>query len=419
MNFDTIAVRGGYTPDKDFHSVTPPLYMTNAYQFESAEQAKKRFSLEEGGNIYTRLTNPTNTLLEERLALLEGGNGCVVTSSGHSAIFMAMFNLASTGDEIISSCNIYGGAVSMLGNTLKRMGITTKFIDPDNFEELESAITPKTKAIFTETLGNPSSNISDIEKFAEIAKKNGIPLMIDNTFATPYLFRPFEYGADIVVHSTTKFLGGHAAAMGGAVITSKTFNLKDNPRFDEYNSPDPNYHGMNYAETLGELAYITRLRANLLRDVGACASPFNSYTILQGVETIFLRMERHCYNAQKVAEFLEQHKNVKKVNYPGLKSNKYNDLAQKYLKKGCGSVLSFEFNGTRKDGERIIDNVNLFMNAANLGDTRSLISHPASTTHSQLSTEQLLNAGISEGTIRLSVGIEDIYDIIQDLQNVL
>ncbi len=413
--FDTLTIHAGIESDPTTKSIVMPIHMTTAYEFESTEYAKDLFDLKAAGNIYTRLQNPTTDALERRITALEGGVGSLCFSSGHAAIFNTILNLAKAGDEIISSLCIYGGAINMLGVTLKNIGITTKFVDPDNLEELEAAITPKTKAIFTEVVGNPNANVSDIKAMADIAHKHGIPLIVDSTFTTPYLIRPIEHGADIVIHSATKYLGGHGTSMCGIVVDSGNFKFEGNERFESYNTPDPSYHGLIFARDCGNAAFITRLRVLFMRDLGATCSPFNAFMVLQGVETLSLRMKKHCENAEKVASYLSGNKYITKVNYPALKDSKYFVLTEKYLPKGIGSVFTFEIDGDRTVGGKIIDNLELIKNVANVGDVRTLIIHPASTTHSQLTSEQLIKSGITEGTIRLSVGIEDAEDIIADL----
>ena len=414
----TVAIHGGYETEPTSKAVTPPLYMTSAYEFDSTEHAKALFELKEAGNIYSRLNNPTNDILERRIAALDGGVGGLAFSSGHAAIFGMLSNLCSEGDEFVASNAIYGGAINLFGVSMERLGIHVKFVDPDDLDAWEASITDKTKALFFEVVGNPNANVADIAKIAEIGHRHGIPVIADATFVTPYLCRPIDFGADFVVHSATKFLGGHATAMSGLVVDSGKFDFKGNPRFPLYNEPDTSYHGVVFAD-LGASAFISRLRCLVLRDFGACASPFNSYMILQGVETLPLRMQKHCENAQAVAEYLTQNPNVAVVNYPGLKDNRYHSLAEKYLPKGCGSVFTFELKGGRENGARFIDSLKLLKNVANVGDLRSLVIHPATTTHSQLSAEQLLAAGISEGTIRLSIGLEDISDILADLEQAI
>lgn len=419
LGFNTKMIHAGQKMDSDTMSRALPLYQTTAYGFKSVQHAADLFELKEPGNIYTRLQNPTNGVLEERVAALDGGIGGVATASGHAAMLMAFMNLCSEGDEFVSSICIYGGAINMMGVSLKRVGINVKFVEPDDLDAWEKAITDKTKFFFVEGVGNPNANVADIEKIAEIAHKHGIPLIVDSTFTTPYLLRPIEWGADIVIHSATKFLGGHGNSMEGLVIDSGNFKWLGNPRFPLFNEPDPSYHGVVFAKDYGNAGFITRLRALIMRDYGAVASPFNSYMILMGVETLSLRMQRHSDNALKVAEFLENSKYVDAVNYPGLKSSKYHKLAEKYLPNGCGGVFTFALKGTRETGAKFIEALKLFSHVANVGDTRSLVIHPASTTHSQLTDEQLKEAGITPTTIRLSIGLEDINDIIGDLKNAM
>lgn len=415
QGFDTLMIHAGQQMDSDTLSRALPIYQTTAYGFKSVEHAKNLFALKEEGNIYTRLQNPTNDVLEKRVAALDGGIGGIAAASGHAAMLMTFANLCSKGDEIVSSICIYGGAINMMGISLRKLGINVKFINPDDLNAWEAAVTDKTKAFFVEAVGNPNANVADIENIAKIAHKHGIPLIVDSTFTTPYLLRPIEWGADIVIHSATKFLGGHGTSMEGIVVDSGKFEWLGNPRFPDYNNPDESYHGIVYAKDCGDAAFITKLRANILRDFGAVASPFNSFLILQGIETLSLRMRKHCDNAQRAAEFLESNPYVEFVNYPGLKSNKYHKLAEKYLPLGSGAVFTFGLKGTRETGAKFIEALKIFSHVANVGDVRSLVIHPASTTHSQLSDEQLAAAGITPTTIRLSIGLEDIDDIIDDL----
>lgn len=417
--FDTMMIHAGQQPDSDTLSRALPIYQTTAYSFKSVKHARDLFALKEEGNIYTRLQNPTNDVLEKRIAALDGGIGGLAAASGHAAIFMTIANLCSQGDEIVSSICIYGGAINLLGISLRKLGVNVSFVDPDDLDAWESAVTDRTKAFFVEAVGNPNANVADIEKIAQIAHKHGIPLIVDSTFTTPYLLRPIEWGADIVIHSATKFLGGHGTSMEGIVVDSGKFNWLGNPRFPDFNNPDASYHGIVYAKDCGNAAFIVKLRANIMRDYGAAASPFNSYMILQGVETLSLRMKKHSENALKVAEYLSGNPYVKFVNYPGLKSSKYYELAQKYLPRGCGGVFTFGLNGNRSNCEKFIESLKIFSHVANVGDVRSLVIHPASTTHSQLSDEQLAAAGITPTTIRLSVGIEDADDLIEDLENAI
>ncbi len=416
--FETKMVHAGYNGDAATHSVTVPLYQTNAYYFDDTNYAKELFELSKPGNIYSRLMNPTSCYFEDRITALEGGFASLAFSSGHAAIFNVIVALCQTGDEVISSINIYGGAINLLGVTLRRLGINVIFVDPDDINAWENAITDKTRLLFTELIGNPNANISDIEKIAEIAHKYDVPFMVDGTFCTPYLCRPFEFGADFVIHSATKFLSGHGQVMAGIVVDSGKFIFKDNKRFPLYNEPDVSYHGVVFAD-LGEAAFITRLRALIMRDLGSCLAPFNAFSALQGVETLSLRMERACENALKIAVYLSNHPEIEVVNYPTLDSSKYKKLADKYLPKGAGAVFTFRIKGQRDRAARFMDALTLIQNVANVGDIRTQVVHPATTTHSQLSTEQLIAAGISEGTIRISVGIESIADLIGDIEQAL
>ncbi len=416
--FDTKAIHSGYEIEKSTHSVVPPLYLTNAYQFDNVDHAQSLFELKEEGNIYTRLQNPTNDILEKKISELEDGVGALAFSTGHAAIFNTIINLAENGDEIVSSNQIYGGAINLFGVTLERLGIKVKFVNPNNLDEWENAVTDKTKAFFFEIVGNPNASVVDIEAVASIAHKNGIPVIVDSTFTTPYLCKPIHYGADIVIHSATKFLGGHSAVMGGIVVDSGKFVYKNNKRFPRYNEPDQSYHGIVFAD-LKETAFIARLRALIMRDIGASLSPFNAFMLIMGIETLSLRMRKHCDNAKRVAEYLLSNPNVSFVNYPSLENSPYKNLADKYLSNGCGSVFTFGLKGGRETGKKFINSLKLFRHVANVGDVRSLVIHPATTTHSQLSSQQLIDAGISEDTVRLSIGIEDIDDIINDLEQAI
>ncbi|MGL5513239.1 MAG: homocysteine synthase [Sporomusa sp.] len=415
LKFNTLAVHAGQEPDPTTGSRAVPIYQTTSYNFRNADHAANLFGLQESGNIYTRMMNPTTDVFEKRIAVLEGGIGAVAFSSGHAAISSAIFNLGQAGDEIVSSSTLYGGTYNMFAYTLPRLGIKVTFVDPSNPENFAQAITPKTKAIYAETIGNPKIDVLDIEGVANIAHTNGIPLLIDSTFATPYLCRPISFGADIVVHSATKFIGGHGTSMGGVVIDSGNFNW-DNGKFPLLTEPDPSYHDLSYTAALGPLAYITRLRVQVLRDLGGCISPFNSFALLQGLETLHLRMERHSQNAQAVAKFLQSHDSVAWVSYPGLESHPDYKLTQKYLPQGAGAILTFGIKGGLAAGKKFINSLKLLSLLANVGDAKSLVIHPASTTHSQLSAEQLTAAGVSDDMVRLSIGIEDITDIIGDLE---
>jgi len=418
-SMDTLAVRAGYTPDSDQHAAIPPIYQTNSYTFDSAEYAANLFNLSQPGNIYTRLGNPTVAVLEERIAALDGGVAAVAMASGHAIIFNTILNLAQAGDEIVSSICIYGGAINLLGVTLRNLGINVTFVDPDDFEAWEKAITPKTKALFVEVVGNPNANVADISRLAEIAHSHNIPLIADSTLTTPILCRPLEHGADYVIHSATKYLCGHGNSMAGVVVDGGTFSFLGNDRFPQYNNPDKSYHGICFAKDVGPAAFAVRLRTLCLRDTGACLSPFNAFMVLTGMETLHLRMPRHCENAMAVAGFLQESPHVEAVYYPGLPGSRYRELVRKYLPDGSGSVFTFVMKGGRTAGAKLIDSVRLFQHVANLGDNRSLISHPATTTHSQLSDEQLLASGVTPGTVRLSVGIEGAADLIADLEQAI
>ncbi len=415
--FETLQLHAGQEEaDKSTNSRAVPIYQTTSYVFNSVEHAANLFSLKEEGNIYSRMMNPTTDILEKRITALDGGVGAVAVSSGSAAVTYAILNLAVSGDEVISSKNLYGGTYNLLANTIKDFGITTKFFDPGRPEDIEKLINEKSKAVFIESIGNPNADITDIEKTAEIAHKNGLPLIIDNTFS-PYLCKPFQHGADVIVYSATKFLGGHGTTIAGLVVDSGKFDWK-NERFKSFNEPDPGYHNLKYSD-LGEAAYIAKLRVRLLRDTGACLSPFNSFLILQGIETLSLRIDRHVENAVKTAEYLEKHPKVKAVNYPGLSSSPYKKLQEKYLPKGGGSIFTFELTGGLEAGKKFIDSLKLFSHLANVADAKSLIIHPASTTHSQLTEEELTACNITPGIIRISIGLEHIDDIIDDLKQAL
>lgn len=416
--FDTLAVRAGYAPDAE-RAVAPPIYMTNAYAFESVEQAKELFELKRAGNIYSRLQNPTVDVLEKRVTALDGGVAAVAMSSGHGVMFSTMLNLARAGDEIVSSLCIYGGAVNMLGVTLGNLGIKTKFVDPSDLGQWEAAVTDRTRAFFVEVVGNPNANVADVAAIAAIAHRHGVPLLVDSTFTTPALIRPIEHGADVVIHSATKFLCGNGAAMCGIAVDAGTFRFEGNPRFPQYNEPDPSYHGMVFARDFGDAGFATRLRALVLRDVGACLSPFNAWVCLNGIETLSLRMARHSESALAVARHLAAHPAVAFVHYPGLDASPDRPLADRYLPRGAGGVFTFGLKGARETGARFIDALELLMNVANVGDSRSIVIHPATTTHSQLTDEQLERAGITPQTIRISVGLEDVDDILADLDQAI
>lgn len=419
MKFSTIALHGGQEPDDATNSRALPIYQTTAYTFDSSEHAANLFDLKESGNIYTRIMNPTTDVLEKRVALLEGGVGALAVASGQAAITYAILNIAKTGDEIVSAAALYGGTYNLFANTLARIGIKTVFVDSDNSADFEAAITEKTKLIYAETIGNPKLNVLDIEALAKIAHKHNIPLIVDNTCPSPYLLRPIEFGADIVVHSATKFLGGHGTSMAGIIVDSGKFDWAASGKFPEFTEPDESYHGVKYSEAFGNMAYIVKARVQLLRDMGAAISPFNAFQIVQGIETLHLRMQRHSENALKVAQFLQKHENVSWVNYPGLENHKDYALAQKYLQNGQGAIIGFGIKGGKVAGIKFIDHVKLLSHVANIGDAKSLVIHPASTTHQQLTEEERLATGVSEDFIRLSIGLEDVDDIIGDINQAL
>jgi len=419
MNFNTLAVHGGQEADSATHSRSVPIYQTSSFLFEDSQDAAALFNLEKEGNIYTRISNPTTDILEKRIALLEGGVGALAVASGMAAITVACLNILDSGDEMVASSALYGGTYTLFSSTFVKLGIKVNFVNSDNPEDYEKAVTDKTKLIYTESIGNPKLNIPDFKKLADIAHKHDIPLIVDNTVPTPYLLKPFDFGVDILIHSATKFLGGHGTSLGGLIVDSGKFNWVNSGKFPCLTQPDPSYHSMIYTEVCGEKAYITKARTQLLRDFGPVMSPFNAFLILQGIETLHLRMPRHCENALKVAEFLNGHKNVSWVNYPGLKGNSYYDLAQKYLPKGQGALIGFGIKGGKEAGIKFIDNVKLLSHLANIGDAKSLVIHPASTTHQQLSKEERISSGVTDDFIRLSIGIEDVNDIIEDIDRAL
>lgn len=416
LHFETLQLHAGQEqPDPATDARAVPIYQTTSYVFQDSAHAAARFSLEEGGNIYGRLTNPTQGVLEQRVAALEGGVAALAVASGAAAISYAFENITCQGAHIVSACTIYGGTYNLLAHTFPTRGVHTTFVDPEDPENFERAIQPNTKALFIESLGNPNSTLVDIERIAEIAHRHQIPLLIDNTFATPYLLRPIEYGADIVIHSATKFIGGHGTSLGGIIVDSGKFDWKASGKFPQLTNPDPCYHGLCFAEVAGAAAYVTRIRAILLRDTGAALSPFNAFLLLQGLETLSLRVERHVENALKVVDFLQHHPKVTKVNHPSLASHTSPALYQKYFPKGAGSIFTFEIKGGRAEAHRFIDHLKIFSLLANVADVKSLVIHPASTTHSQLNDEELAAQGISQATIRLSIGTEHIDDLIADL----
>lgn len=414
----TRALHAGQVPDPTTGSRAVPIYQTSSYVFNSTEHAANLFALKEMGNIYTRLMNPTTDVLEKRLAALDGGVGALALSSGSSAIFLAILNLARAGDNIVSSSSLYGGTHNLFHHTLGRMGIAVKFVDTSRLESITAAIDGNTKAVFTESIGNPKNNVDDFTAIAKIAHKHGLPFIVDNTVATAALFRPIEHGADIVCYSLTKFIGGHGTSVGGAVIDSGNFDWASG-RFPEFTNPDPSYHGLIYHQALGQLAYILKMRLTLLRDLGPCLSPFNAFQFLQGLETLHVRMPRHCENALALAHFLEGHPAVAWVNYPGLENHPDHANALRYLPKGQGAIIGFGIKGGAAGAARFIDGVKLASHLANIGDAKTLVIHPASTTHQQLTPEEQRSAGVSEDFIRVSVGIEDIDDILADLDQAL
>lgn len=416
LHFETLQLHVGQeTPDPTTDARAVPIYQTTSYVFRDSAHAAARFSLEEAGNIYGRLTNPTQDVLEQRVAALEGGVAALAVASGAAAISYAFENITCQGDHIVSACTIYGGTYNLLAHTFPTRGVHTTFVDPEDPENFERAIQPNTKALFIESLGNPNSTLVDIERIAEIAHRHQIPLLIDNTFATPYLLRPIEHGADIVIHSATKFIGGHGTSLGGIIVDSGKFDWKASGKFPQLTDPDPCYHGLCFTEVAGAAAYVTRIRAILLRDTGAALSPFNAFLLLQGLETLSLRVERHVENALKVVDFLQHHPKVTKVNHPSLPSHTSPTLYQKYFPKGAGSIFTFEIQGGRAEAHCFIDHLKIFSLLANVADVKSLVIHPASTTHSQLNDEELAAQGITQATIRLSIGTEHIDDLIADL----
>ncbi|MFZ3591382.1 PLP-dependent aspartate aminotransferase family protein [Bacillus sp. DJP31] len=415
---ETLLLHGGHAPDPTTGSRAVPIYQTSSYVFHSTEHAQRLFSLDEPGNIYSRIGNPTVDVLEKRIALLEEGVAAVATSSGQAAITLTIFNLAHAGDEIVAATNLYGGTYNLFAVTLPKYGIKVHFVDPTDPENFRKAITPNTKAVFAETIGNPSLQVLDIEAVANIAHEAGIPLIVDSTFASPSLCKPIKWGADIVIHSATKWIGGHGTSVGGLVIDGGRFNW-NSEKFPGFTEPDPSYNGLVYANDFGTLAFITKLRVQLLRDFGSCLSPFNAFLILQGLETLQLRMEKHTKNSLEVAKYLAQHPAVEWVTYPGLESHPTHNLAKKYLTDGDGAVVVFGIKGGREAGKTFIDSLSLWSHLANVGDARSLVIHPASTTHQQLSPEQLKKSGVTEELVRLSVGLESVRDLTNDLNQAL
>jgi O-acetylhomoserine (thiol)-lyase len=413
--FATIAVHGGQEADPTTKSRAVPIYQTSSYVFDDADHAARLFALKEFGNIYTRIMNPTTDVFEKRIAALEGGAAALATASGQAAETLTIITLAKAGEEIVSTTSLYGGTYNLFHYTLPKLGITVRFVDAENYDGLRKAITAKTRAVYTETLGNPKLDVVDIEKLAAIAHQQNLPLIIDNTSASPALCRPIEWGADIVVESATKFIGGHGTSIGGVIVDGGKFDWKASGRFPDFVEPDPSYHGISYTEAFGPLAFILKARVQGLRDTGACLSPFNSFLFLQGAETLHLRMARHSENALAVAQFLENHKQVAWVNYPGLPSSPHYKLSAKYLPNGASALVTFGIRGGYEAGKSLINSLKLFSLLANIGDAKSLVIHPASTTHQQLNAEEQVSTGVTPDLVRLSVGIEDVNDIIADL----
>jgi len=417
--FETLALHGGHVGDPTTKSRAVPIYQTTSYTFDDTSHAARLFALQEFGNIYTRIMNPTTDVFEQRLAALEGGVGALALASGQASVVYSLLNVARAGDHIVSSASLYGGTYNAFVHTLPRFGIEVTLVDPGDPAAFERAVRPNTKAVFAETLGNPKLDVLDVEAIAKVAHAAGVPLIVDNTLATPYLLRPIDYGADIVVHSATKFIGGHGTTIGGAIVDSGKFDWKASGRFSEFVEPDPSYHGVVYTDAVGPLAYIIKARVQLLRDIGAALSPFNAWLLLQGLETLGLRIERHSGNAQRVAEFLREHPKVVWVRYPGLAGDPAHAKAQKYLPKGAGAILTFGVKGGADAARAVIDRLKLFSLLANVGDAKSLVIHPATTTHQQLTPADQIASGVSDDAVRLSVGIESIEDILGDLSQAL
>ena len=419
QQFATLAVHAGQVPDPTTGSRAVPIYQTTSYLFQDADHAGRLFALQEFGNIYTRIMNPTTDVFEKRVAAIEGGAAALATASGQAAETLTITTLAGAGDEIISSNSLYGGTYNLFHYTLPRLGINTRFVDPDDFDGIRAAINPKTRAIYAESLGNPKLDVVDVETLAGIAHEHGLPLIIDNTTTSAALLRPIEYGADIVVNSATKFLGGHGTSIGGVIVDAGKFDWAASGRFKDFTEPDPSYHGLSYVQAFGPLSFILKARIQGLRDTGAALSPFNAFLLLQGIETLHLRMERHSQNALAVARHLEEHPGVEWVNYPGLESSRYSARAKKYMPNGQGAIITFGIKGGYEAGKKLIDSLELFSLLANIGDAKSLVIHPASTTHQQLSVEEQADTGVTPELVRLSVGIEDIRDILADLDQAI
>ena len=416
FKFETLQLHAGQVVDATTKSRAVPIYQTTSFVFEDTQEGADLFALQKAGNIYTRITNPTTSAFEERIAALEGGVGALATASGMAALTYTILGLAHAGDHVVAASTIYGGTFNLLKETLPRYGITTTFVDIDNLEEVEAAIKDNTKLVLIETLGNPVINIPDIEKIAEIAHKHQIPLVSDNTFATPYLINVFSHGVDIAVHSATKFIGGHGTTIGGVIVDSGKFDWAASGKFPQFVNEDPSYHNLSYTRDVGAAAFIVAARVQLLRDMGAALSPFNSFLLLQGLETLSLRVERHVQNAEKIVDFLVNHPKVEKVNYPKLADSPYHALAEKYLPKGVGSIFTFHVKGGEAEARKVIDSLEIFSNLANVADAKSLVVHPATTTHAQLSDSDLEAAGVTKNQIRLSIGLENAHDLIEDLR---
>ena len=416
FKFETLQLHAGQVVDATTKSRAVPIYQTTSFVFEDTQEGADLFALQKAGNIYTRITNPTTSAFEERIAALEGGVGALATASGMAALTYTILGLAHAGDHVVAASTIYGGTFNLLKETLPRYGITTTFVDIDNLEEVEAAIKDNTKLVLIETLGNPVINIPDIEKIAEIAHKHQIPLVADNTFATPYLINVFSHGVDISVHSATKFIGGHGTTIGGVIVDSGKFDWAASGKFPQLVEEDPSYHNLSYTRDVGAAAFIVAARVQLLRDMGAALSPFNSFLLLQGLETLSLRVERHVQNAEKIVDFLVNHPKVEQVNYPKLADSPYHALAEKYLPKGVGSIFTFHVKGGEAEARKVIDNLEIFSNLANVADAKSLVVHPATTTHAQLSGSDLEAAGVTKNQIRLSIGLENVDDLIEDLR---
>ena len=416
FKFETLQLHAGQVVDATTKSRAVPIYQTTSFVFEDTQEGAELFALQKAGNIYTRITNPTTSAFEERIAALEGGVGALATASGMAALTYTILGLAHAGDHVVAASTIYGGTFNLLKETLPRYGITTTFVDIDNLEEVEAAIKDNTKLVLIETLGNPVINIPDIEKIAEIAHKHQIPLVADNTFATPYLINVFSHGVDIAVHSATKFIGGHGTTIGGVIVDSGKFDWAASGKFPQLVEEDPSYHNISYTRDVGAAAFIVAARVQLLRDMGAALSPFNSFLLLQGLETLSLRVERHVQNAEKIVDFLVNHPKVEKVNYPKLADSPYHALAEKYLPKGVGSIFTFHVKGGEAEARKVIDSLEIFSNLANVADAKSLVVHPATTTHAQLSDSDLEAAGVTKNQIRLSIGLENADDLIEDLR---